>query len=76
MIVISKKLFDKIKRFLQNLPQIVPPVLGKPMILYLIVTEIVIGYVLSQYDEFKRKEQAIYYLSKKLNDCESQYIVI
>ena len=76
MIVISKKLFDKIKRFLQNLPQIAPPVLGKPIILYLIVTEIVIGYVLSQHDEFKRKEQAIYYLSKKLNDCESQYIVI
>jgi hypothetical protein len=35
-----------------------------------------IGYVLSKHDESGRKKQAIYYLSKKFNDCESQYTTI
>jgi hypothetical protein len=35
-----------------------------------------IGYVLSKHDESGRKKQAIYYLSKKFNDCESQYTAI
>jgi len=34
------------------------------------------GCVLGQYDESGRKEQAIYYLSKKFNDCESRYTTI
>jgi len=31
------------------------------------------GCVLGQHDESGRKEQAIYYLSKKFTDCESRY---
>ena len=31
------------------------------------------GFVLGQHDEIGRKEQAIYYLSKKFTDYESKY---
>jgi ribonuclease HI len=34
------------------------------------------GCVLGQHDESGRKEQAIYYLNKKFNDCESRYTTI
>ena len=68
--------FDKIKWYLQNPPLLVPPTPGKPLILYLTVTETAMGYVLGQHDESGRKEQAIYYLRKKFNDCESRYTTI
>ena len=38
--------FNKIKRYLQNPPLLVPPVPGKPLILYLTVTETAMGCVL------------------------------
>ena len=56
--------FDKIKRYLQNPPLLVPLTPGRPLILYLTVTETVMGCVLGQHDESGRKEQVIYYLSK------------
>jgi len=31
------------------------------------------GYVLGQHDETGRKEQAIYYLSKRFTDCKQRY---
>jgi len=62
--------FDMIKRYLQNLPLIAPPTLGRPFILYLIVTKIAMGCVLGLHDESRKKEQVIYYLNKKFNDCE------
>ena len=31
------------------------------------------GEVLGKHDESGRKERAIYYLSKKFNDCEAKY---
>ena len=65
--------FDKIKEYLQQPPVLVPPVPGRPLILYLTVTEIAIGCVLGQDDDSGRREQAIYYLSKKFTDCESRY---
>jgi hypothetical protein len=34
------------------------------------------GYMLGQHDESRRKEQVIYYLSKKINDCKSRYTTI
>eukprot|EP00258_Populus_trichocarpa_P025576 XP_024441595.1 uncharacterized protein LOC112324178 [Populus trichocarpa] len=66
--------FDKIKWYLQNPPLLVPPTPGKPLILYLTVTETAMGYVLGQHDESGRKEQAIYYLRKKFNDYPLKYI--
>ena len=60
--------FNKIKHYLQNPPLLVPPVSGKPLVLYLTVTEAAMGCVLGQHDETGRKERAIYYLSKKLTN--------
>ena len=65
--------FDKVKEYLTNPPMLVPPVPGKPLILYLTVHENSMGCVLGQHDETRRKEQAIYYLSKKFTDYESRY---
>ena len=65
--------FDKVKEYLTNAPVLVPPVLGRPLILYLTVHERSMGCVLGQHDETGRKEQAIYYLSKKFTDYESKY---
>ena len=60
--------FDKVKEYLTNAPVLVPPVLGRPLILYLMVHERSMGRVLGQHDETGCKEQAIYYLSKKFTD--------
>ncbi|XP_052301368.1 LOW QUALITY PROTEIN: uncharacterized protein LOC127904008 [Populus trichocarpa] len=68
--------FNKIKYYLQNPPLLVPPVSGKPLVLYLTVTEAAMGCVLGQHDETGRKERAIYYLSKKFTECESRYTEI
>ncbi|GLT27541.1 hypothetical protein SLA2020_025280 [Shorea laevis] len=65
--------FDKIKQYLKNPPILVPPVDGRPLILYMTVLEGSMGVVLAQHDDSGRKEQAIYYVSKKFNDCESRY---
>ena len=66
--------FNKIKHYLQNPP--LPPILGKPLVLYLTITEAAMRCVLGQHDETGRKERAIYYLSKKLTECESRYTEI
>ena len=61
------------KEYLTNPPVLVPPIPGKPLILYLTVHEKAMGCVLGQHDKTGRKEQAIYYLSKKFTDYESRY---
>ena len=63
----------KVKEYLTNPPILVPPVQVKPLILYLTVHERSMECVLGQHDETGRKEQAIYYLSKKFTDYESRY---
>ena len=57
--------FDKVKDYLSTPSILVPPILWKPLILYLIVHEKSIGCVLGQHDESGKKKHAIYYLSKK-----------
>ena len=49
-----------------------PPEPGKPLILYLSVTDTKIGCMLAQESEDK-VEKAIYYLSKKMLDYETRY---
>ena len=61
------------KEYLSNPPILVPPVFGRPLILYLTVHEKSMGCVLGQHDETGRKERAIYYLSEKFTDYESKY---
>ncbi|KAL9397322.1 hypothetical protein Peur_011575 [Populus x canadensis] len=53
-----------------------PPVSDRLLILYLTPTEKTMRCVLKQYDESKRKERTIYYLSKKFINCESRYIMV
>ena len=65
--------FEKVKEYLTNPPVLVPPVQGRPLILFLTVHEKSMGCVLGQHDETGCKEQAIYYLSKKFTDYESRY---
>ncbi|GAU25046.1 hypothetical protein TSUD_155200 [Trifolium subterraneum] len=68
-----QKAFVRIKQYLQEPPILVPPVPGRPLIMYLTVLDGSMGCVLGQHDETGRKEHAIYFLSKKFTDCESRY---
>jgi ribonuclease HI len=68
--------FDKIKQYLQEPPILVPPVPGRPLIMYLTVLDESMGCVLGQHDETGRKEHAIYYLSKKFTECEIRYSML
>ncbi|RDY07273.1 Retrovirus-related Pol polyprotein, partial [Mucuna pruriens] len=65
--------FDNIKRYFENPPVLVPVAPGQPLILYLTVLEESMGCMLGQQDATGKKEQAIYYLSKKFTDCERWY---
>ncbi|RDX70659.1 Tf2-6, partial [Mucuna pruriens] len=62
--------FEKVKQYLETPPILVLAVLGKPLILYPAMLEESMGCVLGQLDASRKKEQAIYYLTKKLTDCE------
>nr|XP_009604036.1 uncharacterized protein LOC104098896 [Nicotiana tomentosiformis] len=68
--------FDKIKRYLSNPPVLVPPEPGRPLILYLTVLDNSFGCVLGQHDITGKKEQAIYYLSKKFTPYEVKYTLL
>ncbi|XP_012461467.1 uncharacterized protein LOC105781470 [Gossypium raimondii] len=70
------KAFEKIKQYLSNPPVLSPPNPDRPLILYLTVFDNSMGCVLRQHDEIRRKERAIYYLSKKFIDCEARYSAI
>ena len=47
--------FDKVKEYLTNPPVLVPPIQGKPLILYLTVHERSMG-ILGQHDETECKK--------------------
>ena len=68
--------FHKIKEYLQEPPILMPPVEGRPLIMYLTVLENSMGHVLGQHDESGQKEHAIYYLRKKFTDCETRYSLL
>ena len=71
-----QRAYDQIKEYLSSPPVLVPPTPGKPLLLYLTVLEGSMGAILGQHDKSGRTEQAVYYLSKKFNDCESRYSLI
>ena len=62
--------FERIKRCLMNPPMLVPPVPKRPLILYITVLDESMGCVIGQHNESKKREQVIYYLSKKFTACE------
>ncbi|XP_070043118.1 uncharacterized protein [Nicotiana tomentosiformis] len=68
--------FNKIKEHLSNLPVLVPPEPGRPLLLYLTVLENSFGCVLGQHDMTGKREQVIYYLSKKFTSYEAKYTLL
>ena len=65
--------FEKIKSYLMKPPILVPPVPKKPLLLYLTTTNTTMGALLAQYLEETRKENSIYYISKKMLPYEEKY---
>ena len=68
--------FGRIKRCLMNPPVLVPPVPGRPLILYMTVLDESIECMLGQHDEFGKRERVIYYLSEKFTTCEMNYSLL
>ncbi|PKI70847.1 hypothetical protein CRG98_008738 [Punica granatum] len=68
-----QKAFDTIKAFLVQLPVLVPLIPDRPLVLYLTVCQQSLGCMLGQEDESMHAEHAIYYLSKKFTEGESNY---
>ena len=68
--------FETIKQYLQERPILMPPVPGRPLIMYLTLLKGSMGCVLGQHDETDRKAHANYYLSKKFTDCETMYSLL
>ena len=52
-----------------------PPIIGKPLILYISTTDTALGALLAQEDQ-NNKERAIYYISRTLVSYEAKYSVI
>ena len=67
--------FEKIMECLLSPPILVPPTPGRPLLLYLSVSDIALGCMLAQLDD-SGKERAIYYLSKRMLEYECKYIMI
>ena len=65
--------FKKIKSYLMKPPILVPLVPENPLLLYLTTTDTEMGALLAQYQEESRKENAIYYISKKILAYEEKY---
>ena len=65
--------FEKIKSYLMKPPILVPPAPKKPLSLNLTTTDTAIGALLAQYLDETRKENAIYYINKKMLPYEEKY---
>ena len=65
--------FEKIKNYLMKPRILIPRVPEKPLLLYLTTTNTTIGSLLAQYLEKTRKENVIYYISKKMLPYEEKY---
>ena len=70
-----QRAFEKIKECLLSPPVLVPPTSGRPLLLYLSVSDIDLGCMLAQLDD-SGKERAIYYLSKRMLEYECKYLMI
>ena len=58
-----------------SLHVLVPPMTGRPLLLYFSVSDIALGCMVAQLDD-SSMEQAIYYLSKRMLEYETRYIMI
>jgi len=59
-----------------NPPVLVPSVPKRPIILYMTMLDESMGCVLGQHDESEKREQVVYYLSKKFTACEMNYYLL
>ncbi|KAI0498537.1 hypothetical protein KFK09_019425 [Dendrobium nobile] len=64
--------FDDIKQYLSNPPVLAAPIPGKPLILYTASLDESLGALLAQVND-KGKENALYYLSRRLLPIEIRY---
>ena len=69
-----QKTFELIKEYLLYPPILIPLELGKPLLLYLLVMEDVVGSMLAQEDD--KNERVVYYLRKRFHDYETRYTPI
>ena len=67
--------FERIREYLLSPPVLAPPMPGRPLLLYLSVSDVALGCMLTQLDDSGR-ERAIYYLSKRMLEYETRYIMI
>lgn len=67
-----QKAFEDLKRYLMNPPVLAAPIPGKPLILYTAALEESLGALLAQVNE-EGKENALYYLSRRLLPTEMKY---
>ena len=70
-----QRAFEKINECLLYPPVLVPPTSRRPLLLYLLVSNIALGCMLAQLND-SGKELAIYYLSKRMLEYECKYIMI
>ena len=65
--------FEKIKSYLMKPLILVPLALEKPLLLYVTTIDTTMRALLAQYLEETRKENAIYYISKKMVPYKEEY---
>ncbi|RVW62065.1 Retrovirus-related Pol polyprotein from transposon 297 [Vitis vinifera] len=70
-----QRAFERIKECLLSPSVLVPPTPGRPLLLYLSVSDMALGCMLAQLDDLGKK-RAIYYLSKRMLEYECKYIMI
>ena len=68
-------MFKRLREYFLSPPVLVPPMPGRPLLLYLSVSDITLGCMLAQlYDS--GRERAIYYLRKRILEYETRYTMI
>ncbi|RVW63872.1 Retrovirus-related Pol polyprotein from transposon 17.6 [Vitis vinifera] len=70
-----QRAFERIREYLLSPPVLAPPTPGRPLLLYLSVSDVALGCMLAQLDD-SGKDRAIYYLSKRMLDYETRYVMI
>ena len=70
-----QRAFEKIKECLLSPPVLVSSTPGRPLLIYLSVSDIALGCMLAQLND-SGKERAIYYLSKRMLEYECKYLMI
>ena len=61
-----QRAFEIIKEYLREPPILLPPIEGRPLIMYLTVLDKSMGCILGQQEETGKKECSIYHLNKSL----------